>query len=172
MNKPVMQNLFRWRAACILLAALCLVTTGCEPLRKKFVRKKSLEKNEVQPILDPVEYAGPRETVEGVYKYHYGLWQVWHRELITGFQEQQSASRLEYLCTQILTNLEGMQSVLSPEKKTELEKHKAMIASIQRKVMGPPAMRGDSRIIQDLMRMDNAIRREFNPKDIAGSLSK
>ena len=172
MNKPMMQTLLgsrKWIVAA--LAVTCVLSTGCEPLRKKFVRKKQ-QKEEAIPILDPVEYAGPRETVEGVYRYHYGLWQVWQRELITAFQENQSPSRMDYLCKEVLTQLAGMQSVLTPEKRSGIDSYVKMIENIKTKVMGPPAMRNDNGVVQELMRMDNVIRRDFNLKDVEGSFVK
>ena len=61
-----------------LIVAVMMTTVGCEPLRKKFIRKRKAaqESSEDIPVLEPIDYPDKVYTAEDLYKQHYSLWQV------------------------------------------------------------------------------------------------
>lgn len=106
--------------------ALCLIFltvagSGCEPMRKKFVRqkKKDVAKEEMTPILEPVDYKSAAVTSpQELYKVHYSLWQIWHNDLTTAISEGDSDKKKLYDLDQEVANLREMQSLL-PENLQE-----------------------------------------------------
>ena len=90
-----------------VLAFLFLIggSSGCEPLRKKFTRKKKEEKVKgVEPILEPIDYAPLIHAPIERYKYHYNLWHVWHKECITALSIKDNDKRIKYFYDQSSIN--------------------------------------------------------------------
>ncbi len=103
-----------------LLGLFCLTTlmTGCEPLRKKFTRKKKVGKEnlEYEPILDPIEYPEKVYDPKADYRYYYSLFRVWEKELIAGLDDQASLKRLNYFLNNMIVQLEGMEKLIIENK--------------------------------------------------------
>ena len=97
---------------------------GCEPLRKKFTRKKKKERTEETevPVLEPIEYPAKAYSPQAEYKKFYSLWRVWVKELSNGLDGNALKKRKVYMMNQAITSLAGMQSLLPAEKQGGLEK--------------------------------------------------
>ena len=106
--------------SCCLLV-LSQVLQGCEPLRKKFTRQKKEDRRGVveAPVLEPIEYLPAEKKPFEVYRHHYSLWQVWHKELIADVAAQSNKKRMLYCLSQVILHLESMQRFL-PEQKQAL----------------------------------------------------
>ena len=102
--------------------ALAFSSLSCEPLRKKFVRKKKTENKSEKfiPVLDPIDYPPVEHSALERYKQHYSLWKVWYRDLITVIDEQGSDKRQKYLFDQMIAQMEEMNKWIVPAKKDEL----------------------------------------------------
>ncbi len=136
----------RRRPLLIMVLSLCVLSlalTGCEPLRKKFTRKKKEEAKEVQPILTPIDYPAPQTSPEERYAYHYSLWRVWQEEMIEAINEEESDKKQKYLFSQILFQLGEMKKWIIEEKKGELETQIEKISSLQPELDKPASLRND-----------------------------
>src|SRR3989338_1218458 len=117
---------FRSSGMRAVVVAVCaaVVFSGCEPLRKKFVRQKKKDASaatEVVPILQPEVY--PEKVFDPVkqYKQHYGLWGVWHKDYLSILEDNGSDKRQIYVLTQMAAQLEKMENLLAGEKKQGLK---------------------------------------------------
>src|SRR5262245_48984541 len=104
-----MHRFKQWCVLGVCLAVLSVSLSGCEPLRKKFTRKKKADKKEkFIPVLEPVDYPPSRVSSLEQYKYHFSLWQVWNKEMGQLADDPNTDKRLDYLYEQIIQELEEM----------------------------------------------------------------
>ncbi|MBF0532999.1 MAG: hypothetical protein HQL23_07900 [Candidatus Omnitrophica bacterium] len=102
----------------IMLVYLCcavFAVWGCEPLRKKFTRKKNKDDSAaVQPILTPIDYPVQVYSAAEQYRQAFGLWKVWHRELIglVDDPQEENEKRLNYVVAQELGQMEKIHDLL------------------------------------------------------------
>jgi len=166
----VKQNKILLYRACIviLLFSVSVFTSGCEPLRKKFIRKKKKdrENKEFVPVLEPVDYPAKIVTSEGIYSHHLNLWKVWYKDIVTAFEEKASDKRKKYLFSQMVLQLEEMYKVVSDVKRVELSKHLKKMNEFKDQMDMPSQVRNDSTIIMRVGRIDKEIRNNFNLKDM------
>lgn len=125
------------------LCVLSLAVSGCEPLRKKFTRKKKEEAREIEPILTPIEYEAPQTSAQERYAYHYSLWKVWQEEMINAINEEESDKKQKYLFSQILLQLGEMKKWIVEEKKRELDTQIEKMSSLQPELERSAALRND-----------------------------
>ncbi len=125
------------------LCVLSLALTGCEPLRKKFTRKKKEDAKQIEPILTPIDYGTPDISPEERYAYHYSLWRVWQEEMIEAINEEESDKKQKYLFSQILLQLDEMKKWIIEEKKGELETQMGKMSSLQSELDKPAGLRND-----------------------------
>ena len=107
---------------CLFFYTLSL--TGCEPLRKKFKRKKKQDKtasSEFIPVLEPIDYPEPRTSPAEQYKYHYSLWKVWYKDFMQNFYENDNQKRAKYLLDQVIIQVQEMKKSVQVEKQAELD---------------------------------------------------
>lgn len=99
-----------------LLLICALVLSACQPIKKKFVRKKkAADEDVVQPVLDPIDYAPIYTSDVGRYEQHYRLYLVWQKDLDEAFVRQERQKRLEYLTQQTVGELGKMRSFVGIE---------------------------------------------------------
>ncbi len=106
-----------------LFLMLAIVSSGCEPLRKKFTRQKKKDKEisqEFVPILEPEEYPAKVHTPQELYSRHYSLWQAWQKELTDSLVNNQNRKRQLYLFDQVIKELEEMQKYVGEEMQSGL----------------------------------------------------
>ncbi len=103
----------------IFITFLLIDTTGCAPLRKKFVRKPK-EKEEAIPILTTKEY-GLEYSRDILYNKHYVFWKTWHMEAIEsiGENDKKTISCINNSINQLKT----LQGYLVDEKKALVDPH-------------------------------------------------
>ena len=127
-NKIDLRALF----ICVSCCALIFTSFSCEPLRKKFVRKKKSVENtseKFNPVLDPIDYPAVEHSAMERYKLHYSLWKVWYRDLITAIDEEGSDKRQKYLMDQMIVQMEEMDKWIVASKKSELS---ALISDLRK----------------------------------------
>ena len=170
MNKNYFQRWVRHSLILFLVVAVG-VTTGCEPLRKKFVRKKKdeeIEKPEV--ILDPQNYPAKIKTVLEAYSEHYGLWKVWFGELSRVEQESLGDKKVIATLTQMQVQIVEMQKLLSSQAQTRMGNVLFSLNELQKEFEKPENMRNKNYISSLLRSMDRIMRESFSPKKVGGLL--
>ena len=157
----------------LLVCAACFVlifsSLSCEPLRKKFIRKKKSVENTSEkfiPVLDPIDYPPVEHSAWERYKLHYSLWRVWYRDLMTTIDEQGSDKRQRYLMDQMIVQMEEMDKWIVASKKSELS---ALISDL-RKTEGalddPAPMRNRSIFKSKIEQNAKKLQDGFKPQEL------
>ena len=154
------------------MVILAVSTTGCEPLRKKFVRqkKKSAESSEFIPVLDPVDYPDRVVDAGQRYRYYFSMWQVWLRDLLTVLDEGGSDKRITYLLNQTHVQMEEMSKLLTGPQKEELRKSMQELLQMQEAMNMPAAMRDGVGMKRRLQGIDRVLRTKFRFEDVKDQL--
>lgn len=138
--------------------------SGCETLKKKFIRKKSSKK--VSPVLVPQDYRGiyPNDVL---YNNHFNYWRAWTEDLINCLDTKASNKRERLAAARAVEDLQRMQDLLTGNKKEELTKYIKFYEGVQRKVeLGQPGEIDASNIRNDLESRRRVIMRKFEPKEV------
>lgn len=142
-----------------------MVCSSCQPLRKKFTRKKNEEKVEkFIPILEPVDYAESSVSIQQKYNHHYLIYRVWEKELMAGLEHGESDKRMKYSLEQLLSNLEEMEKVVPLEKKMVLTQILDQYRSAYAYFDKPKALRNDDSLISDLRKYERETRKNLKPE--------
>ncbi len=167
MNKNRMGKRF----VIMLLLVTVAASTGCEPLRKKFSRKKKKveETAESLPILDPVDYPDKIETPDVLYKKQYSLWRVWHKDLARIFEDNGNEKRLTYTIDQMLEQMAGMEKLLTGENKTRFSALIADLKTLREEFEKPAALRNKAALTTKIMRLEKEMRAHFRVDKIFAS---
>lgn len=157
-----------WFRIFLILNLLCVVTvfsSGCEPLRKKFTRKKKGEqKQEVIPVLIPIDYPPSTHSAKERYQYHYALWRVWDKELMQTMDKKYSDKKQRYLLEQIIVQLNEMKKWITSEKQSPLEALIRDFQQIQDQMAEPSPLRNRFSLKKKLELNAKKIRQDFNPR--------
>jgi len=141
---------------------------GCEPLRKKFTRKK---KEPVKmPRIYQVKKYEKKPTPE-LYKQHYVYWMTWHSELlkVLGRNHKKDVKCME----EIVGNLKDMQNMLLEEKADQLEPHIQRLVKVQDIITKEDLSTGNKDYVRmTLEREDRFVKREFHYKKVKDHLKK
>lgn len=156
----------------VVLAAVLL--SGCEPLRKKFIRqkKKGAEDSSVTPILEPYVYPEKAFDPTREYKHHYNMWGVWYKEFVIALEEKASEKRQRYLLSQMMAQLEGMDQLLTDEKRMELKELRNGLQELLDRFNTPSLMREGTQIKRNVMTLDRRLRENFRLKDVEKNLRR
>ncbi len=154
----------------VLLLIVSLSVTACEPLRKKFRRKKKEEKQDTQfvPVLAPEEYATPEFDPLGEYRHRYNLWNLWYDDFMTGLEEDGSNKRQQYLLGQMAVQLEEMGKLLPGDLQAQLEDHRKNLQDLQSYVSSP--MRNTIIIKNKINAVNAQVRGKFSPDEVKDKL--
>ena len=162
---------FRWVLFVAFFLVVSMTLSSCEPLRKKFTRKKkadSAESMEV-PILEPVAYPKKVYTSLDLYKNHFTYWKAWHKELMQSVADNQGTKRKLYLLAQDVTQLTEMQKLLPEEKQALLKNAIDRLARFRADVVSPVPSRDASAWKTELESIDKKIRRDYSVEKMQGS---
>ena len=150
---------------CILILSVSL--GGCEPLRKKFTRKKKeAKKEEFIPILEPIDYPPSRVSALDQYKYHYSLWQVWDKDLLQLIGEPTMEKRKNYLFTEVMQQLEEMKRWVPQEYLPKIEEAHQIYDGVRKELEKPEVMRNQSILQSRLRKAESFMMNELKPEDI------
>jgi len=147
---------------CILVIALSL--TGCEPLRKKFTRKKKAkqEDSEVLPVLEPVDYPKPVFSPEKTYQRHFSLVKVWYSDLLSELQENESQKRQLFLLDKITAQLNELKILVTEEKQSLFTELISEYENLRDDLAKTGFLRDTSRLKKQLEFLNKRLRNEFN----------
>lgn len=147
----------RWAVALIVLVC-CFEVTGCEPLRKKFIRQKKEQTREVIPVLEPIDYPEKVETAEEIFVRHIGLWRVWQKEAMTDISEGSSDKRIRDDLSRMQTSLERMKELLNADRQQLVQTYIDRLGKVQSAIGRPAQFRNRSTLLQDLRILDKDVR--------------
>ncbi|HLF17325.1 MAG TPA: hypothetical protein VI749_00315 [Candidatus Omnitrophota bacterium] len=153
--------------SCLLVVSL--VFCGCEPLRKKFTRKKKeLKKEEFIPVLDPIDYPPSLISAREKYEYHYSMWQVWNKDLRQHLSENAMDKRKKYILSQIIQQLQDMKRWIPQEYAAKVDQMLADGEVVSKELDKPEVMRNQQLMESRLRRMESLGRNELNSALIFG----
>ncbi|MDD5424547.1 MAG: hypothetical protein PHR74_04640 [Candidatus Omnitrophica bacterium] len=148
----------------LLLVCMCMSMTGCETLKKKFVKKHPQKK--VTPVMYPQDYKGVY-TNDVLYNNHFNYWRTWTEDLIDCLKTKGSSKREVLAATRAVEDLQRMQDLLNSPKKEDLEKYVKFYESVRKKVeLGQPTDVQASRLVGDLDSRRRVIMRLFETKTV------
>jgi len=163
-----MKNNYR-KVALILLVLFTLSLSGCETLKKKFIRKQPPKK--ISPVLVPKDYRGYPNDV--LYSNHFNYWRAWTEDLINCLDTQGSNKRERLAAARAVEDLQRMQELLIEPKKEELSKYIKFYEGVQKKMdLGQPNGIDASEIRGDLESRRRVIMRQFEPKEVKAFILK
>ncbi|MFA5259728.1 MAG: hypothetical protein WC450_00700 [Candidatus Omnitrophota bacterium] len=142
------------------LLAIQIVFSGCEPVRKKFIRKKRTSDLEtsVQPVFEPEEYPAAVLSPEDQYQGHYNRVLVWDKEVISNMEEKAGDKRIVFSLNACLKELEGMEGLLPEPSLGLLRQIKAEMEKIRDEFSQPAAYRPYQSYVKDVLSLDRRIR--------------
>ena len=144
------------------LLAVSLILEGCEPLRKKFTRKKKdVKEVESIPLLEPMEYPAKVYSTAETYKQHYALWNVWQKELSTIMLDRDNGKRKVYLLDHVILNLQALKSLVVHAKQWSIDKNLKALKEIRNDLTAAMSTRSMSTLKLSLSQIEKAIRNEF-----------
>lgn len=152
----------------ILAFFILLNLAGCEPLRRKFTRKKK-ETVKMPHIYQVQKYV--KKPSPELYKKHYVYWMSFHSELekVLGQSHKKDLMCIE----QIISNLQDMQNILVPEKGAELKPHIAKLIAIKDVIAKEELSQfNKDRIRSTLEHEERFIKRQFVYKKVKDYLKK
>jgi hypothetical protein len=151
------------------LCIVALLLSGCQPLRKKFTRKKKKEREESEkfiPILEPIDYPPRVYTLEQDYKKHYSLWKIWDTDLVQSIENNDSDKRQKYLLSKALGELEEMEALLGEGKQAGFGTILEQLREVQKEYEKPAVMRNKITIKKQLALRAKEIRNQYSPKHV------
>ena len=149
------------------LSVLFLTSSGCTPLRKKFIRQKKKDQTtdpRFIPVLDPIDYPEKIYSAEEKYKHHYSLWKVWNKDLLQVLERDGSGKRQKYLLSQSIEQLEEMRNLINNEKQAEFIELVDQLKNVRQDYEKPSSMRNKFSIRSKIERNAKTIRNSYSPK--------
>lgn len=164
----------RWLSAvCVLCVALSATLTGCEPLRKKFVRQKKKDKetdDKFIPVLEPEVYAVKQTGPLEAYSQQYMLFNVWISDFGDNFQTMNNEKRLINDLEAALKSVNMMQKLATGQLIETIGNIKKQVEYLRGEYNQPEAFRNTSRMSSEVRSIERALRRELKPDMIKDQL--
>ncbi|MBP9854095.1 MAG: hypothetical protein KBD53_04425 [Candidatus Omnitrophica bacterium] len=151
---------------CFILG-ISIAASGCQPLRQKFIRKKTKEReSKFIPILEPVDYVAASISAPQQYKQHYLIYAVWQKELLSGLEHDDNDKRLKYSLEQLISHLEEMVKFVPEVNKKTLNDVLVQYKSSQNYFEKPEAFRNYDSYISQLHKFERIVRKQLKPEII------
>jgi len=149
-----------------LLSIFMVTSFGCEPLRKKFTRKKKEDKvsQGFIPVLDPIEYDRKRVSSKEKYAYHFSMWRIWQRELSQVLETDSNDKRQRYLIAQLVIQMEEMDKWVEGATKDRVNEYLGELREINKELDRPAELQNKISIERKLTRISSKVRNNLNPK--------
>ncbi len=146
--------------AILFLTVAVMSTSGCEPLRKKFTRKKKIDATEAQAgaIYDPVDYPAVVKTSEEVYAQHYGLWKVWLGDLVANIESNANDKKIQYTLGQMQEQLSAMRSLLNADLQGQVDGYSGEVEQLSAEFKKPAGMRNKSVVESQIRSLDRRVK--------------
>ena len=157
-------KLRRWLPACALCLAVTVLSTGCEPLRKKFIRQKKKNKEDTGdfiPVLEPEVYPVKKFGRMEEYAQQYSLFSVWVSDFADNFETMNNEKRLLNDLDAALKAVDQMQKLVKSPVADDLGKIKGQVQFVRDEYNKPKAFRNVSRINSEIRNLDMTMRKKF-----------
>ena len=152
-----------WIWICVV-AVMTTSLTSCTTIRKKFTRKKKVKENVgFIPVLEPVDYVAKAQDPKVRYNHYYLLWKTWQKDLIQAVRDDESEKRTNFILIQIETQIQGMQKLLTEEKRKGALSVSEQYAKVKKDLARPKAMQNPYMIQRKIDRADNLVREHLSP---------
>ncbi len=160
------------RGMVFLLVGAVTMTSGCEPLRKKFIRKKKddTSENQTAAILDPVDYPANVKSVGQVYSQHYSLWKVWLRDLEDIVADNASEKRVSHTLAQMREHLVAMQQLLKDVSREKIEIYVTEVDNLSREFEKSAPFRNKIALTSRIHNLGRKVKKFFAPDKIKDEL--
>ncbi|MBF0620218.1 MAG: hypothetical protein HQL19_08635 [Candidatus Omnitrophica bacterium] len=164
-----MQNSREYLKRVMVLVCLGIFVTvgfsGCATLRRKFTRKKAGEdtKQDVMPVLQPIEYAAPVHTPLDTYQTHYAVWRAYFNDLWEDFGKKSNGKRENFILTQVVAKMNGMADLLSGEPQAKLQALAVQVQDVMAQLDKPEGVRRYDLLKSALRKVEAEVRRSFKP---------
>ncbi len=166
-----MRDNFKRSALAFLVIILALNLSGCETLKKKFIRKSKTTKK-TTPVLMTQDYKGMYSN-EVLYNNHFTYWRTWSEELVNCLTNKLSNKREVLAATRAIEDLQRMQDLLNSPKKEELDPYIKFYKGVQKKVeLGQPNEADAARMTSELESRRRIILRKFETKEVKAFILK
>ena len=138
-----------------------LFLSGCEPVRKKFIRKKrtATEDTTVQPVFEPEEYLSAELTPAEQYQGHYERALIWNKEVIANMEEKEGDKRILFSLKKCLKEIGDMAGFLTGEPQAEVRQIEGVLEKMADDFSSPAAHRSYRSYVRELWDIDRRIRR-------------
>ena len=152
-----------------LICAVAILVSGCQPLRKKFTRKKKKEREASErfiPVLEPIDYPKRIFSPEEEYRKHYSLWKIWDKDLAQSIENDDSDKRQKFLLIKNLEELEEMRALLAGEQQMAFDLTLDKMRNVQTVYDKPAAMRNKFTVKKIVSSCAKVIRNTFSPAQV------
>ncbi|MDD2679818.1 MAG: hypothetical protein PHO03_03330 [Candidatus Omnitrophica bacterium] len=124
------------RKALIFAIGLILIINlaGCEAFTRKFTRKSKKDKEQVEMVLAPEEWKGPKMTKEEQYRQYFVFWQSWQDELVSVLMQNGSQKKKLDCAQQAMKNLVNMRALLNESKQKQLDVYLRQLVELQQDI--------------------------------------
>lgn len=163
----------RWFSVLVLCLAVAVTSTGCEPLRKKFIRQKKKDVSDSDkfiPVLSPEEYPVKKAGPYDHYAQQYSLFTVWISDFSDNFQSMKNEKRMAGDLEAALKAIREMKSVVQAPVTDGLAAIEKQVEYVLEEYQKPQAFRNVSRMSSELRGIDRGVRKEFKPDMVKASL--
>jgi hypothetical protein len=150
-----------WSLGVFLVLIAMFLTTGCEPLRKKFIREKKKDPavSQFVPVFEPEVYPVPKESLAEQYDQLYVMWIIWSKEFLKDLSEQASTKRLKSSLEKMQESLLGMDKLLAGgAAKTELAQCRQRLDVVYEQVKEPAPLRNDTIVRRQIVGLEKDLR--------------
>jgi len=156
----------------LFLASAVLTTSGCEPLRKKFVRKKNIDTTEdkLGAIYDPIEYTSVVKTSAEIYSQHFNLWKVWLGDLMTQVSDNANAKKLQSTVTQMQEQLSAMRGLLNADSQRQVDEYLVELEKLKVAFQKPLEMRNKTALMSQIRFLDRRVKDTLALKKVKDQL--
>lgn len=155
----------------MLIFVVMLNLTGCEPLRKKFIREKKNDQSEESlAVLDPIDYPARMVNAGENYAYHFSMWNVWQKDFMNLLAKETNEKRKQHTIGQVLLQLKEMKRWLNIDKAAELDKIIGRYEIVLSEVSQPIQFQQLNKIRRSCLDLQSDIKNNFNPKQITDYL--
>ncbi len=161
-----------YTAILISFSLICL--SGCEALKKKFIRKHRGEEKEVEVVVfEPQEYPLQEFTNGELYQNHYLLWKSWKQELSESLEEGVNHKKQRENAKEMLINLEAMKILLQNDRQKGLDLFMQNAKKINEKISAGSLNSSDfSSLKNDLETLEKKVRNGYSYKKIKDFIKK
>lgn len=137
--------------------------SGCAAFKRKFVRKRNVEKKEqFIPVLEPIAYPPAHTTAAQRYQQHYALWKVWSKELLQIVQKETNNKRVHFYVDQILIQMGHMREEISAERQEMLDLLITRMQVLQQYLDKPESIRNMKKFYRDYVQIDRELRNQWH----------